>query len=153
MKYLIFALCVFAVGCGKKSTVKVDPIPEVAEVETATPKPKPKLPVNFHVPKPEKTITLYFDFDSDIVKDIEASKIHAIRKSGKEYVVKGAACPIGPEKYNYDLGLRRALAVCQKLRELGYEVTYVPMSVGEQELITTDPAKYGFNRRVEVKAK
>ncbi len=62
----------------------------------------------------------------------------------------GHTCPLGPEAYNYSLGLRRATAVQTVLVGSGVDAARIAVSsMGENQLVTQDPKNYRLDRRVE----
>jgi peptidoglycan-associated lipoprotein len=77
-----------------------------------------------------KSDTVYFDFDSSVIKPGEKSKISAVAdylKSNAEDALKieGHCDERGTEEYNRALGERRALALREELANLGVEATRV----------------------------
>lgn len=93
------------------------------------------------------TITVYFDLDSYILNNSEKSKLKQVE--GKVSIV-GGCCPLGTDQYNKMLGLRRAHAVAAVLQKNKVKISNI-VSVGEDNLISTDPKQYHLNRRCEVK--
>jgi peptidoglycan-associated lipoprotein len=68
--------------------------------------------------------TVYFDFDSTVVKDSEKSKVDAVASylksnSSKALLVEGHCDERGTEEYNRSLGERRALALREALAVAG----------------------------------
>lgn len=143
-------------GCSKK-VQKQDSILDIAlnEPEQAVDNGKPLLVVGQALlgesePEP-KFSTVYFDFDSDVLKPEECFKIDAMNLIGNDVFIVGGACPIGDDKYNYELGMRRALAVFKYLTTvLGVE-NVKWRSCGENELISSKKSKYALNRRCEIR--
>ncbi len=77
-----------------------------------------------------KTETVFFDFDSSVIKSSEQSKVTAVAdylkaNSGKALRVEGNCDERGTEEYNRSLGERRALAVREELVRLGVDATRV----------------------------
>ena len=73
-----------------------------------------------------KTDTVYFDFDSSVLKTAEKPKVAAVAdylkaNSGKAVRVEGNCDERGTEEYNRALGERRALAVREELIRLGVD--------------------------------
>ena len=71
-----------------------------------------------------KNETVYFDFDSNVVKPGEVSKVEKVaevlKKDAANHVeVEGHCDERGTEDYNKSLGERRALAVREALAKLG----------------------------------
>jgi len=102
-----------------------------------------------------KAYTVYFDFDSSVVKDGEKSKVAAVaehlKSNAKTAVqVEGNCDQRGTEEYNRSLGERRALAVREELISLGVEPKrVVTVSYGEDKPAVQgeNEAAYSKNRR------
>jgi len=144
------ALVAFA-GCGKKAIVKENPV-LLEHKDIAVEKKTPIKNIYPDKKKEKIDLTLYFGFDSDYLTDSEAMKLKVIpvRSDAVLYLV-GGACPIGDEDYNDALGTKRALVVADELAKLGYDVRLIMCaSVGEYNLVSSDPASYWMNRRVRV---
>ncbi len=89
-----------------------------------------------------KSDTVYFDFDSSVVKTGEKSKVaavaHYLKANSQDAVeVEGYCDERGTEEYNRALGERRALALREELIRLGID----PMRV--------DTTSYGKDRPVD----
>jgi peptidoglycan-associated lipoprotein len=70
-----------------------------------------------------KADTVYFDFDSSVIKGVEKPKVSAVAdylkaNAGKAVRVEGNCDERGTEEYNRSLGERRALAVREELVRL-----------------------------------
>jgi len=84
-----------------------------------------------------KTDTVYFDFDSSVLKTAEKPKVAAVAdylkaNSANAVKVEGNCDERGTEEYNRALGERRALAVREELIRLGIDPTHVDtMSYGK----------------------
>lgn len=93
-----------------------------------------------------KSDTVYFDFDSSVVKDSEKSKLAAVAdylksNSGEAVKIAGHCDERGTEEYNRALGERRALALREQLAGLGIDATRVDtISFGKDR-----PAESGHN--------
>jgi len=77
-----------------------------------------------------KADTVYFDFDSSVLKASEKPKVTAVAdylkaNAGKAVKVEGNCDERGTEEYNRALGERRALAVREELIRLGIGPTEV----------------------------
>ena len=77
-----------------------------------------------------KTDTVFFDFDSSVLKSSEKPKVSAVAdylkaNAGKAVRVEGNCDERGNEEYNRALGERRALAVREELIRLGIDPTRV----------------------------
>ena len=75
-----------------------------------------------------KTDTVYFDFDSSVLKAAEKPKVAAVAdylkaNSAAAVKVEGNCDERGTEEYNRSLGERRALAVREELIRLGVDPT------------------------------
>ena len=89
-----------------------------------------------------KADTVYFDFDSSVLKTVEKPKVAAVAdylkaNSANAVKVEGNCDERGTEEYNRSLGERRALAVREELIRLGID----PMRV--------DTMSYGKDRPVD----
>jgi peptidoglycan-associated lipoprotein len=89
-----------------------------------------------------KTDTVYFDFDSSVLKAGEKPKVAAVAdymkaNQAKAVLVEGNCDERGTEEYNRSLGERRALAVREELIRLGIPPTDV------------DTISYGKDRPAE----
>jgi peptidoglycan-associated lipoprotein len=73
-----------------------------------------------------KAETVYFDFDSSVLKASEKPKVSAVAdylkaNSAKAVRIEGNCDERGTEEYNRSLGERRALAVREELIRLGID--------------------------------
>jgi len=112
-----------------------------------TPTGTPSNPANLHEfwikdAQALKTETVYFDFDSSVIKAGEKPKVSAVAdylkaNSAKAVLVEGNCDERGTEEYNRSLGERRALAVREELIRLGIDPTRV------------DTISYGKDRPVD----
>jgi peptidoglycan-associated lipoprotein len=105
-----------------------------------------------------KTETVYFDFDSSVIKTSEQPKVSAVAdylksNSAKAVRIEGNCDERGTEEYNRALGERRALAVREDLIRLGIDPTRVDTkSWGKDNpanLPGHDEAAWRKNRRDE----
>lgn len=104
-----------------------------------------------------KAETVYFDFDSSVVKDNQKSKIQAVadylRKEHADVRVEGNCDERGTEEYNRSLGEHRALAIREALVALGIEPSRVETkSWGEDNPDNApghDESAWSKNRRGE----
>ena len=102
-----------------------------------------------------KTDTVYFDFDSSVLKASEKPKVAAVAdylKANAVVAVKveGNCDERGTEEYNRSLGERRALAVREELIRLGIDPTRVDtISYGKDKPAVPghDEAAWKENRR------
>ena len=101
--------------------------------------------------------TVYFDFDSSVIKASEKSKVAAVAdylkaNKGKAVRVEGNCDERGTEEYNRALGERRALAVREELIRLGIGPTEVDtISYGKDKAVAQghDESAWKQNRRDE----
>ena len=102
-----------------------------------------------------KTDTVYFDFDSSVLKAAEKPKVGAVAdylkaNSAAAVKVEGNCDERGTEEYNRSLGERRALAVREELIRLGIDPTRVDtISYGKDKPVAQghDEAAWKENRR------
>ena len=178
MKLTRYALTLIAAaalaGCG--STVKLD---EPAPVETrqATPPPAAQ-PQNTAQPVPDSKVAtvdlnaqyneqvrdkrvVYFDFDSDAVKEEYRPliELHAKRLNNNKKLalsLEGNTDERGGREYNLALGQRRAEAVAKSLTLLGVAANQVEaVSFGKERPAVQGSGEEAWakNRRVELKDK
>lgn len=142
---------------GAKKPIVVDTQPVVpAKVEPATPlamDPALKDPKNILSKR-----TIYFDFDSNLVKEefrpIVAAHAKYIAANGKaKMIIQGHTDERGSREYNLALGQRRSDAVKQMMTVLGAEGSRVEtVSFGEEKPAVqgTGESAYAQNRRAEI---
>ncbi len=102
-----------------------------------------------------KSETVYFDFDSSVIKTGEKPKISAVAdylkaNLAKAVRVEGNCDERGTEEYNRALGERRALALREVLMELGVDGSRIPTeSFGKDKPIALghDESAWRLNRR------
>jgi peptidoglycan-associated lipoprotein len=102
-----------------------------------------------------KAQTVYFDFDSSVLKASEKPKVEAVadyvkKNAGKALKVEGNCDERGTEEYNRALGERRALAVREELIRLGISPTDVDtISYGKDKPVAMghDESAWKQNRR------
>lgn len=103
--------------------------------------------------------TVYFDYDSYVVKDeyrpvIEANAKRLAGDRGRKLLVEGHTDARGGSEYNLALGQRRADAVVRALALLGVQDGQLEaVSFGKERPAVQgdDEAAYAKNRRVELK--
>ncbi|RTL45296.1 MAG: peptidoglycan-associated lipoprotein Pal [Burkholderiales bacterium] len=177
MKLTRYALTLIATAvlAGCASNVKLD---EPAPVQTAQVKP-PVSPQPQPSTKPAETAVptvdlfaqytqqvadkrvVYFDFDSDVVKeeyrpliDLHAKRLNANKKAALN--LEGHTDERGGREYNLALGQRRAEAVAKSLTLLGVAANQVEaVSFGKERPAAqgTGEEVWAKNRRVELKDK
>lgn len=101
--------------------------------------------------------TVYFDFDSSVVKSTEQDRVNFVgdemkAKAGAKLMIDGHCDERGTEEYNRSLGERRALAIREYLIRYGVAAERVfTRTFGED--VPADPgqneAAYRLNRRGE----
>jgi peptidoglycan-associated lipoprotein len=154
-------LAITVVGCRHRPENKKD-IPDYAKAQTLTdenssgplnpnPKPEGESLVGIPLTDPEvrklwprnreifKKDTVYFDFDSTVIKSGEKSKVAAVAEyikanPGHAVEIEGHCDERGTEEYNRSLGERRALALREELARDGVD----PMKI--------DTTSYGKDR-------
>src|ERR1035437_188617 len=102
-----------------------------------------------------KAETVFFDFDSSVVKASERPKVAAVAdylkaNSPKAVKIEGNCDERGTEEYNRSLGERRALAVREELIRLGIDLTRVDtISYGKDKPVAQghDESAWRQNRR------
>ncbi|MCF7668890.1 MAG: peptidoglycan-associated lipoprotein Pal [Verrucomicrobia bacterium] len=104
-----------------------------------------------------KANTVYFDFDSSVIKSSEQSKIeevgqHLKDNPGHKLLIEGHCDERGTEEYNRALGERRALSIREYLANMGIDPQRIrTLSWGEDR--PADPAHneeaWAKNRRGE----
>ena len=137
--------CIVATGCKSKSPT---PITQIPGRTVPVPEPGPTPPIDTTKTKPTdlldgtplpprgshdgwvenaemfKSETVYFDFDSAVIKTSEKPKIETVAtylkgNAANAVKVEGHCDERGTEEYNRSLGDRRALAVREELMRLG----------------------------------
>jgi peptidoglycan-associated lipoprotein len=101
--------------------------------------------------------TVYFEYDKSAIKSSEYAKIAAVAEylksnSGDDLVVEGHCDERGTEEYNRALGERRALAVRERLVNLGVPASRVTtISYGKDRPVDVAHSEdaYSKNRRGE----
>ena len=177
MKLTRYALTLIAAaalaGCG--STVKLDePAPVVTrqpEAPQAATPPKAPEPAQTAVPtvdlfsqytqQVQDKRVVYFDFDSDVVKEEYRPliELHAKRLNQKKTAalnLEGHTDERGGREYNLALGQRRAEAVAKSLTLLGVGAAQVEaVSFGKERPAVSGSGEEAWakNRRVELKDK
>jgi len=94
--------------------------------------------------------TLFFDFDSSLLKKSEFEKLKNIIVPDARYDITGYTCSIGDEDYNYRLALRRAQSVYQAFLKLGLDAARMNVTGKGKCCYADSDRENGRNRRVEV---
>jgi peptidoglycan-associated lipoprotein len=105
--------------------------------------------------------SVYFDFDSNIVKDefkptVAAHAKYLMQNASSQMRIEGSADERGSREYNLALGQRRADAVRQMMQLLGAPVNRIEtVSFGEEKPKAAghDEAAWAENRRADIKYK
>jgi peptidoglycan-associated lipoprotein len=138
-------------------------LPTPAVVGTEIPTGTPPNPADLHKGWLEdaealKTDTVFFDFDSSVLKASEKPKAAAVAdylkaNPAKAVRVEGNCDERGTEEYNRSLGERRALAVREELVRLGVDPTRVDTKTWGKDNPANDPghdeAAWKKNRKDE----
>jgi peptidoglycan-associated lipoprotein len=100
--------------------------------------------------------TVYFDYDSAVIKTSEKKKLAAVaaalKGNSKKLVVEGHCDERGTEEYNRALGERRARAAQAELVSLGIDASRIStISYGKDKPVDLghDASAWGKNRRCE----
>jgi peptidoglycan-associated lipoprotein len=100
-------------------------------------------------------LPIHFDFDRYNIRTGDAGILKTIAQqlqqdSTVKILIEGHCDPIGGEKYNYTLGLRRANSAREYLIKLGISKDRIPtISYGKDKPLTNDSSEYWKNRRCE----
>ena len=146
----------------RENTIRINAL----ELEEPAPEPIPE-PVPEPAPEPKKDDTwvfdsgrLNFDFDKSVVKPQYFELLRNVKDYAEQndfrLTIIGHTDSKGTDAYNMALGMRRAIAVRDKLIEFGLDPARV-LSVesrGESEPIAPNDTEQGRfeNRRIEFKA-
>lgn len=122
-----------------------------APVELKDLKEKAQEKVDFK-PTPPEIIreTVFFDFDSAVLKAEELERLRKIIIPGAKYELVGYTCAAGDESYNDRLALRRSQSVYLDLMSLGVDAQHIKMGGKGRCCYADNDEKSGKNRRVEV---
>lgn len=102
--------------------------------------------------------SVYFDFDSYVVKDefkpvVDAHGKYLTNNKGRKIVIQGNADERGGREYNLALGQKRAEAVRKSLSALGVSETQMEaISFGKEKpkALGSDEASWAENRRSDI---
>ena len=143
----------------RENTIRINAL----ELEEPAPEPIPE-PVPEPAPEPQTWVfdsgRLNFDFDKSVVKPQYFELLRNVKDYAEQNDFKltiiGHTDSKGSDEYNMALGMRRAIAVRDKLIEFGLDPARV-LSVesrGESEPIAPNDTEQGRfeNRRIEFKA-
>jgi peptidoglycan-associated lipoprotein len=164
------AVALLVAACGSQEVKKDVPVTD----RTATPPTATTAPTSTTTPTTTPTITanplkdpsnilskrsVYFDFDSNAVKDeyrglIQAHSKYMGDKKDSRIRVEGNCDERGSREYNLALGQRRAEAVKKVMTVLGVgEGRIETISFGEEKPVAPghDEASWAQNRRADIK--
>ena len=112
-----------------------------------------------YIPHPEilKAYSLYFDFDSSVIKSGEKSKVNSVAEylkghAGEAVRIEGNCDERGTEEYNRSLGERRALASREAMVEQGADALMIEtISYGKDKPVALghDESAWRLNRRCD----
>jgi peptidoglycan-associated lipoprotein len=164
---LVLSSVLVLAACG--SSVKLDDSPKVedrtAGTPTTTTDTRTVAPVTAASTDPlndPKGIlakrSIYFDYDSFIVKDefkpvVEAHAKYLAANKGRKILIQGNTDERGGREYNLALGQKRAEAVLRSLSLLGVSDTQMEaVSLGEEKpkAAGSDEASWAENRRADI---
>jgi peptidoglycan-associated lipoprotein len=164
---LVLSSVLVLAACG--SSVKLDDSPKVedrtAGTPTTTTDTRTVAPVTATSTDPlndPKGIlakrSIYFDYDSFIVKDefkpvVEAHAKYLAANKGRKVLIQGNTDERGGREYNLALGQKRAEAVLRSLNLLGVSDTQMEaVSLGEEKpkAAGSDEASWTENRRADI---
>lgn len=94
--------------------------------------------------------TVFFEFDSAVLKEEELEKLRRIIIPGARYELSGYTCAAGDEGYNDRLALRRSKSVYLGLMSLGVDAQHIKMGGKGKCCYADTDEKSGKNRRVEI---
>ena len=141
----------------RENTIRINAL----EIEEPAPEPIPE-----PAPEPKKDDVwvfdsgrLNFDFDKSVVKPQYFEMLNNLKdfieQNNYELTIEGHTDSKGTDAYNMALGMRRAIAVRDKLLEFGLDPSRIlgVESRGESEPIATNDTEEGRfeNRRIEFK--
>lgn len=103
-------------------------------------------------PTPPEIIreTVFFDFDSAVLKAQELERLRKIIIPGSRYELFGYTCAAGDESYNDRLALRRSQSVYLGLISLGVDAQHIKMGGKGKCCYADNDERSGKNRRVEI---
>lgn len=153
---LAIAMLCLAAGCAKKDKKVVDLSDTIGGLSLPSrPDFNPDTDVNYQTLKP---YTVYFGFDSNIIKGDQRGKLMSVydwmeANPDRILLLAGHTDDRGTLEYNRGLGERRALAVRDYLLGLGADPNAIhTLSYGEERPASTGTteADYSKNRRVQI---
>jgi peptidoglycan-associated lipoprotein len=165
---LYLAMAVLAAACASKETKEEAPVSDkstgvqqpttTAGSSQATPQKPVAAITGYQDPMLQKR-SVYFDFDSNAVKDeyrgvIQAQSKYLADNRDKKIRIEGNCDERGSREYNLALGQRRAEAVKKVMTVLGVADGRIEtISYGEEKPVAMghDEAAWAQNRRADIK--
>jgi outer membrane protein OmpA-like peptidoglycan-associated protein len=117
----------------------------------------PKVRQTKRAEPPAISLRINFVVNSDALSDSAATSLQTLagalnsdRLKNRFIRIVGHTDASGPEAYNKELSLRRAVSVKKRLEELGVDASRLScLGMGESQLLDEDAPLSGRNRRVE----
>jgi peptidoglycan-associated lipoprotein len=165
------AMATLVAACGSQEVKKDVPVSDqsstttqpsqTGQTSTATPTTQPTITAN-PLTDPKNILSkrsVYFDFDSNVVKDeykglVQAHAKYMVDKKDARIRIEGNCDERGSREYNLALGQRRAEAVKKVMTVLGVQEGRIEtVSFGEEKPAATghDEAAWAQNRRSDIK--
>jgi peptidoglycan-associated lipoprotein len=174
MKRILFSLVMASLlaACGSqevkkdvpvtdRSTSATQPTQPTGTTSTTTPTTQPRVTAN-PLTDPGSILSkrsVYFDFDSNVVKDefrglVEAHAKYLVERKDARIRIEGNCDERGSREYNLALGQRRSEAVKKVMTVLGVQEGRIEtISFGEEKPLNPghDEAAWAQNRRADIK--
>ena len=165
------AMATLVAACGSQEVKKDVPVDDrsatttqpsqTGQTSTTTPTAQPTITAN-PLTDPKNILSkrsVYFDFDSNVVKDeykglVQAHAKYMVDKKDSRIRVEGNCDERGSREYNLALGQRRAEAVKKVMTVLGVQEGRIEtVSFGEEKPASAghDEAAWAQNRRGDIK--
>ena len=165
------AMATLVAACGSQEVKKDVPVSDqsstttqpsqTGQASTTTPTTQPTITAN-PLTDPKNILSkrsVYFDFDSNVVKDeykglVQAHAKYMVDKRDSKIRVEGNCDERGSREYNLALGQRRAEAVKKVMTVLGVQEGRIEtVSFGEEKPASAghDEAAWAQNRRGDIK--
>lgn len=170
--FLSIAIATFLAACGSQEVKKdvpvsdrtsstTQPVKPTGQTSTTSPTTQPAIVANPLV-DPKNILSkrsVYFDFDSNVVKDefrglVQAHAKYMVDKRDTKARVEGNCDERGSREYNLALGQRRAEAVKKIMTVLGVQEGRIEtVSFGEEKPAAPghDEASWAQNRRGDIR--
>jgi peptidoglycan-associated lipoprotein len=165
------AMATLVAACGSQEVKKDVPVTDrsatttqpsqTGQTSTTTPTTQPTITAN-PLTDPKNILSkrsVYFDFDSNVVKDefkglVQAHAKYMVEKKDTKIRIEGNCDERGSREYNLALGQRRAEAVKKVMTVLGVQEGRIEtVSFGEEKPAAAghDEASWAQNRRSDIK--